>query len=267
MRKNNSYEMYKKIKKTMAVVLCAAITVTTLPQNMIIIKADEISDTIDNNDNEWQSEEYTNEHEDISEASSEDIKENTDEDIVKDNEQTDENISDSNVTDKEEITTDTDIESTQEETEDDITEETKENTEETIEETKESDIKIEKTINFSIKRGFTDENGKFSSWDSKEDRLDGAVIELTGEDGDKTELITHAGKADIKIMCNKDEEKVYTYRVYKVGYTIEEGIIRLSGVEDETVEIMLYPVETKTVKVVVDVSLLPIKKEIKRCGK
>lgn len=252
MRKNNSYEMYKKIKKTMAVVLCVAITVTTLPQNMIIIKADEISDTIDNNDNGWQSEEYTNEQEDISEASSEDIKENTDEDIVKDNEQTDEDISDSDVTDKEEITTDTDIESTQEETEDDITEETKENIEETIEETKESDIKIEKTINFSIKRGFTDENGKFSSWDSKEDRLDGAVIELTGEDGDKTELITHAGKADIKIMCNKDEEKVYTYRVYKVGYTIEEGIIRLSGVEDETVEIMLYPVETKTVKVVVD---------------
>ena len=42
MRKNNSYEMYKKIKKTMAVVLCVAITVTTLPQNMIIIKADEI---------------------------------------------------------------------------------------------------------------------------------------------------------------------------------------------------------------------------------
>ena len=105
MRKNNSYEMYKKIKKTMAVVLCAAITVTTLQQNMIIIKADEISDTIDNNDNEWQSEEYTNEHEDISEASSEDIKENTDEDIVKDNEQTDENISDSDVTDEEEITT------------------------------------------------------------------------------------------------------------------------------------------------------------------
>ena len=95
--------MYKKIKKTMAVVLCAAITVTTLQQNMIIIKADEISDTIDNNDNEWQSEEYTHEHEDISEASSEDIKENTDEDIVKDNEQTDENISDSDVTDEEQI--------------------------------------------------------------------------------------------------------------------------------------------------------------------
>lgn len=240
MRKND--KLLYNSKKIMAAMLSLTIATSTMPQKVIEIKAE----TIDLEETKTDITESNSESEaDISDIpKTEELESNSDSEneTTSETSKTDELESDSNNESEtspiDELPSEVVKDNEQESSNQDLTE---------------LDSKFVKKVEFVVKRIFGDENGNFNSWDSKEEHLNNATIVITTPNEEEITLTTMYGNARIDIEYDKDnnENTIYTYKVYKQGYTTYEGTFDIKEYAN-SIEVNLSPIETKTIKVVLD---------------